>query len=175
MPEQHENHFQAPQKSCSQAAEFMQKPRPNVVESPRNHAQAPLGFRGSLARQRRAISHHRHTTRQRRYGAGQQPRITKRRRWLASRVSVAPNRNAAVVGRCHQLLNHNAAPLVCTTCQRSASLGGIASQPNRATHQQAASLAIGQRRCDNVSRSSLCARAWPQRSRLLFRAVSESS
>lgn len=111
---------------------------------------------------------------QRRYGAGQQPHITKRHRWLASRVSVAPNRNATV-GRCRQLLNHNAAPLVCTTCQQSASLGGIASQPNRATHQQAASLAIGQRRCDSVSRSFLCARALPQRSRLLFRAVSEFS
>ena len=35
--------------------------------------------------------------------------------------------------------------------------------------------AIGRRRCDSVSRSSLCARALPQRSRLRFRAASESS
>ena len=156
------------------AAGFTQKLKPERCRPPRNHAQTPPRSRESATRQRRTTSHHRHTTRQRRYSAGQQPLITKRRRWLASRVSVAPNRNATV-GRCHQLLNHNAAPLFCTTCQQSASLGDIASQPNRATHQQAASLAIGRRRCDSVSRSSLFARALPQRSRLRFRAVSEFS
>ena len=35
--------------------------------------------------------------------------------------------------------------------------------------------AIGRRHCDSASRSFLCARALPQRSRLLFRAASESS
>ena len=41
--------------------------------------------------------------------------------------------------------------------------------------QWIALLAIGRRRCDSASRSFLCARALPQRSRLRFRAVSEFS
>ena len=83
-------------------------------------------------------------------------RATSHHRQLPSRASTAPNRIAAA-GRYRLLLNYNAA------------------SRSQITGKRAASPATGRRRCDSGSRSFLCARALPQRSRLRFRAANEFS
>ena len=85
-----------------------------------------------------------------------QLRATSHHRRLSSRVSAAPNRIAAA-GRYRRLPNHNAA------------------SRSQITGKRAASPATGRRRCDSGSRSFLCARALPQRSRLRFRVANEFS
>lgn len=85
-----------------------------------------------------------------------QHRATSHHRRLSSRASAAPNRIAAA-GRYRRLLNYNAA------------------SRSQITGKRAASPATGRRRCDSGSRSFLCARALPQRSRLRFRVANEFS
>lgn len=85
-----------------------------------------------------------------------QLRATSHHRRLSSRAPEAPN-SIAAAGRYRRLPNHNAA------------------SRSQITGKQAALPTNNQRRCDSGSRSFLCARALPQRSRLRFRAANEFS
>ena len=170
VPESCGIHAGKPQYPCSKATIFMLEQHETISKHRENHAQE---LRNSCRNPTRTLS----TPMESRADAASllripnaqrargvvfddtkpaQHRATSHHCRLSSRASAAPNRIAAA-GRYRRLLNYNAA------------------SRSQITGKRAASPATGRRRCDSGSRSFLCARALPQRSRLRFRVVSEFS
>ena len=149
--------------SCSNSTKIISKHRKNHAQKLRNSRRKPTRTLSTPMESRAdAASLLRIPNAQRARGVvfddtkPAQLRATSHHRRLSSRVSAAPNRIAAA-GRYRRLLNYNAA------------------SRSQITGKRAASPATGRRRRDSGSRSFLCARALPQRSRLRFRVANEFS